>query len=99
MGRWSRAGGEIFLDWLAPPRGARWLDLGCGTGALSELIAKMCSPESIVGVDLAQDRIEYARRLPIGQVADFRVGDALSLHFVDHAFDIVASALAINFLT
>ena len=32
MGRWSRAVGVEFLDWLAPPDGARWLDVGCGTG-------------------------------------------------------------------
>ena len=50
MGRWSRAIGEKFLDWLGAPRNARWLDVGCGTGAFSELIAKRedvmrsCSP-------------------------------------------------------
>lgn len=99
MGRWSRAGGRIFLDWLAPPLGTRWLDVGCGTGAFSELIAKMCSPESIVAIDLAEDRIEYARRLPVGQLADFRIADVLTLPFLDHSFDIVASALVINFIS
>ena len=56
----------------------------------------MCSPESIVAIDLAEDRIKYARRLPIGQRADFSVADALSLPFLDHSFDIVASALVVN---
>jgi hypothetical protein len=25
MGRWSRGAGKIFLDWVIPPRGARWM--------------------------------------------------------------------------
>ena len=43
MGRWSRAIGENFLDWLRRPSGARWLDIGCGTGAFSELILLRCA--------------------------------------------------------
>src|SRR5215813_7297617 len=38
MGRWSRSVGAIFLDWVAAPKGARWLDAGCGTGIFTELI-------------------------------------------------------------
>ena len=38
MGRWSRAVGEKFLAWLAPPPNRQWLDVGCGTGAFSELV-------------------------------------------------------------
>jgi len=38
MGRWSRAVGAIFLEWVAPPKGARWLDIGCGTGVFTELV-------------------------------------------------------------
>lgn len=98
MGRWSRAIGENFLEWLAPPIAARWLDLGCGTGAFTELVCDCCSPSEIVAVDPAAAQIESARRLPIGQRAEFRVADALSLPFPDRSFDIVASALVINFI-
>jgi len=28
MGTWSRIAGAIFLDWLAPPLGLRWIDVG-----------------------------------------------------------------------
>ena len=38
IGRWGRAAGAVFLDWMAPPTGARWLDVGCGTGLFTELI-------------------------------------------------------------
>ena len=36
MGSWSRLAGQVFLDWLAPPAGQRWLDVGCGSGAFTE---------------------------------------------------------------
>ena len=55
MGRWSRVIGEKFLNWLAPPANARWLDVGCGTGAFSELIAKRCAPASLAGIDPSPD--------------------------------------------
>src|SRR5437763_4779822 len=62
MARWSRAIGERFLTWLAPPKGARWLDLGCGTGAFSELILRRCAPKSIIGIDPSPAQIDYARK-------------------------------------
>ena len=37
MGRWSRAVGPMFLAWVAPPSGARWLEIGCGTGVFTEV--------------------------------------------------------------
>ena len=47
MGVWSRIAGDVFLDWLAPPKGQRWLDVGCGNGAFTELIVERCAPASI----------------------------------------------------
>ena len=61
MGRWSRAIGEKFLAWLDAPANARWLDVGCGTGAFSELIAKRCAPASLTGIDPSPEQIAYAR--------------------------------------
>jgi len=40
MGTWSRAAGEIFLDWLAPSRRLRWIDVGRGSGAFTELLVE-----------------------------------------------------------
>ena len=60
MGRWSRAVGRRFLDWLAPQPGLDWLDVGCGTGAFTQLIAAECKPKSMTGADPAPAQIEYA---------------------------------------
>jgi trans-aconitate methyltransferase len=49
MGRWSVPAGEIFLEWLAQPSGLRWLDVGCGNGAFTELIVKRCAPAEVKG--------------------------------------------------
>src|SRR6185437_14883778 len=50
MGRWSRAAGVLFLDWLAPPTQARWLEIGCGSGAFTALIHERCHPAAIVAL-------------------------------------------------
>jgi SAM-dependent methyltransferase len=98
MGRWSRAVGTAFLDWLAPPRGARWLDVGCGTGVFTELILNACSPSAVTAVDPSHTQIEHARYQPVGQRAEFHVAGAQSMAFPDGTFDVVASALVINFI-
>lgn len=98
MGRWSRAAGAIFLDWLAPPTGARWLDVGCGTGVFTELVLDTLAPAAVTAVDPAPAQIDHARKLPVAQRAEFRVADSQSLPFPDGAFDVVASALVINFI-
>ena len=98
MGRWSRSVGEVFLGWLAPAKGAHWLDLGCGTGVFTQLVLDTCSPAGVVAVDPAPAQIDYARKRSVDRRAEFRVVDAVALPFPDHTFDIVASALVINFI-
>ena len=99
MGRWTRAIGTIFLDWLAPPTDARWLDIGCGTGVFTDLIVSTCSPATVVAIDPSEPQIEIARKKAIAQRVDFRVADSQKLPFSDNTFDIVVSALVINFIS
>jgi SAM-dependent methyltransferase len=96
MGRWSRALGEKFLAWLNPAKGASWLDVGCGTGAFSELILKRCVPSKIAGIDPSPEQIDYVRKLLPGHA--FEVAGAEAMPFDDNSFDVVASALAIHFI-
>lgn len=99
MARWTRAAGTAFLDWLVPPGGACWLDVGCGTGVFTELIVDTSSPSSVIAVDPSQAQIDLARTKPVAHRADFRVADAQTLPFSDCTFDIVVSSLVINFIT
>jgi SAM-dependent methyltransferase len=79
-------------------KGAQWLDVGCGTGAFTELVLGSCSPSRVIGIDPFPEQIEYVRSLPIAELAEFKVADALNLPFPDCYFDVVASALVINFV-
>lgn len=98
MGRWSRPVGEQFIDWLAVPPGLRWLDVGCGNGAFSQVILKRAAPVSVAGVDPSEGQIDYARRHVGAANAKFDVGDAQNLPFADASFDVAAMALVIAFV-
>jgi SAM-dependent methyltransferase len=98
MGRWSRAAGEQFLDWLSLPQGLRWLDAGCGTGAFTSLVLERCAPGAISALDPSDDQIAYAKKSLSGDALEFRVGDAQCLPFADRTLDIAVMALVIPFL-
>jgi ubiquinone/menaquinone biosynthesis C-methylase UbiE len=98
MGVWSRLAGEIFLDWLAPRSALRWIDVGCGNGAFTELIVKRHAPAEVQGVDPSDGQLAYARTLPSTRIAQFRQGDAMELPFPSHAFDVAVMALVIFFV-
>ena len=98
MGRWSRSVGEVFLDWLALPKGLSWLDVGCGTGTFTELVIDRCAPASMSAIDPSEGQINFARSGPAASQAAFQTGDAQSLPFADQAFDAAAMALVINFV-
>jgi ubiquinone/menaquinone biosynthesis C-methylase UbiE len=83
---------------VAPPSGACWLEVGCGTGIFTELVLDTCSPAAVFAVDPAQAQIDHACRQAAAQRANFRVADAQALPFPGSTFDVVASALVINFI-
>jgi SAM-dependent methyltransferase len=98
MGKWSRLAGETFLDWLAPKPGLRWLDVGCGNGAFTEMLVERCAPVSVEGIDTSEEQLAYARTRPASRVAQFRQGDAMALPFPDDTFDAAVMPLVIFFV-
>ena len=98
MGEWSKLVGAVFLDWLAPPTGQRWIDVGCGNGAFTELVMQSCAPAEVRGIDPSSGQLEFARQRPGARGATFEVGDAHALPFPTDSADVAVMALVIFFL-
>ena len=98
MGIWSRFAGEIFLDWLAPLPDLRWIDVGCGNGAFTQLLVERCAPAEVQGIDPSEGQLAFARARSTSRVAEFRQGDAMALPFPAGRFDAAVMALAIIFV-
>jgi SAM-dependent methyltransferase len=98
MGSWSQLVGQEFLEWLSPASGHRWLDVGCGNGAFTELLIRHCAPAEIQAIDLSHSQLEFARKRQGAQNATFLHGDAMDLPFGDSRFDATAMALVIFFV-
>lgn len=98
MGRWSRALAPRFLDWLNPPAGLDWLDVGCGTGALSEAVLAAAAPGSIVAVEPSEGFLARAQARLADPRISFRQGSAEALPVETASCDIAASALVLNFV-
>lgn len=98
MGKWSRLAGDVFLDWLNPAPTLRWLDIGCGNGAFTQLLFDRCAPAALCGVDPSEGQLAFARTRPVATLADFRLGDAQALPVPDAGFDAAVMALVIFFV-
>lgn len=98
MGRWSALAGQKFLEWLAPQSGMRWIDIGCGSGAFTELLVQHCAPAEIHGVDPSDAQLQFARSRETTRAAVFQVADAMALPFPDNRFDAAVMALVIFFV-
>ena len=98
VGRWSRLVARKFLDWLDIPPLSHWLDVGCGTGALTETILNVGRPKAIMGVDPSEGYLNVAREQITDQRAKFELGDARKLPVEAEAYDAVVSGLVLNFI-
>ena len=98
MGKWSQIVGRIFLDWLAAPPGLRWLDVGCGNGAFTELVVQRCSPAAVVGIDPSEAQLGHARARLAPASVQFRQGNAMALPIDDHDCDVAVMPLVIFFV-
>lgn len=98
MGRWSRLVAREFLLWPGIPPHVRWLDIGCGTGVLSQTILEVASPRSVLGVDPSEEFLALAREQIQDPRVNFLPGDAQALPVSSAAFDVVVSGLVLNFV-
>jgi trans-aconitate methyltransferase len=96
VGRWSRPVAAMFVRWLDVPAGKHWLDVGCGTGALTETLLDKADPASVLGVDPSEGFLGLAREQVTDPRAEFRTGDARALP--DGPFDAAVSGLSLNFV-
>jgi SAM-dependent methyltransferase len=99
VGRWSRLVAREFVKWLALPSARRWLDIGCGTGALTQTVLEHAAPSEVVGIDPSAAYIALASvRMDADPRVHFEVGDAQALQAAAASFDAVVSGLVLNFV-
>jgi SAM-dependent methyltransferase len=98
MGRWSQLVAADFLDWLAPKTGLRWLDIGCGNGAFTEMIVARCAPSAVDGVDPSAEQLAAARTGRAAPLTKFHQADAMALPFEDDTIDVAVMPLVIFFV-
>ena len=77
----------IVAEALSSPFGAM-LDIGCGTGALLQMIQEKKKDARFFGVDISEQMIQVAKA-KLGEKADLRVSDSEKLPFPNEAFDLV----------
>lgn len=99
VGRWSRRVASRFLEFLAAPSGGEWLDVGCGTGALSETVLDEGGAGAVTGIDPSAGFVGFSRERLAGRAASFDVGDAQDLPYAPAFFDVVVSGLVLNFVS
>jgi len=98
MGRWSRLAAESFIDWLSPSEDLKWLDVGCGSGALSEAAITNCKPVELTAIDQSEGFVKTAQDR-LGNIAHCRTGNALDLPMDESSVDITVSGLVLNFIS
>ena len=80
-GVWSQIVGKEFIEWLNTAGGLSWIDIGCGTGAFTAQVAKLCSPSHLLGIDPSEAQIEFVRNRSLGETVTFQTCDAMSLTY------------------
>jgi SAM-dependent methyltransferase len=98
MGRWSRRMAPLFVAWLAPPQDADWLEIGCGTGALTTAIVNLCAPRSLLAIEPSESFLDQARAAIRDPRVRFVAGSAQTLPAADNSIDLVTSGLVFNFI-
>lgn len=97
MGRWSGYVAQEFIEWLSPSPGLKWLDVGCGSGALSKVVIDNWEPAELTAIDQSEEFVTEAQK-QLGSSALCKIGNALALPLKDSSVDISVSGLVLNFV-
>jgi ubiquinone/menaquinone biosynthesis C-methylase UbiE len=89
------------LTWAGLRPGMQAVDVGCGTGAVTRIMARMAMPGAAIGIDVSADRLNQARRLAPeqGDGIAFLAGDANTLPIPDNAVDFAWSRFLFEYLS
>ena len=98
VGVWNKLLGTKFIEWLNHASGQSWIDIGCGTGAFTAQIAKLCTPSKLLGIDPSKAQIEFTRKRYTAKPATFQIEDATALSSESSYFDVATMALALFFV-
>lgn len=99
VGRWSRLLAVEFLAWFVVPTAGRWLDVGCGTGALTKAVLDVAGPLAVLGIDSSPVFVDDATTNVVDPRVRFAVGDAHALPAANSSYDAVVAGLVLNFLS
>jgi SAM-dependent methyltransferase len=98
IGRWSRLVAASFVDGLAIEAGRSWVDVGCGTGALTQVVLARTDPSTVIGIDPSAAFVDYARATVRDRRASFMTGDGAAIPLTDDVADVAVSGLVLNFV-
>ena len=99
VGRWSEQVADRFVAWLDISPGRDWLDVGCGTGAVTRTIVATRQPRRVVAFDQSEAFLQFARASTDDERVSFQSGDAQDLPFAADALDAAVSGLVLNFVS
>jgi len=98
MGRWSLFVARTFVNWLSPSPGLTWLDVGCGSGALSEVVINNYQPKALMAIDQSVSFVQTAQKR-LGGLARCEVGNALAIPLKKSSVNMTISGLVLNFIS
>ncbi|MGF1538404.1 MAG: bifunctional demethylmenaquinone methyltransferase/2-methoxy-6-polyprenyl-1,4-benzoquinol methylase UbiE [Elainellaceae cyanobacterium] len=97
---------QMAVDWAQPAAGAVCLDVCCGSGDLTYLLARRAGPSGrVVGLDFAPQQLAIAAQrartcwsIPLAPIT-WTVGDALELPYDDNTYDAVTMGYGLRNVT